>query len=206
MDGDPVGKLPQRMMVYSYRISDARKLPIISIAILIDDNPHWRVDHYREECFGTYLEIGYIVVKLLDYQQRRQELEAMNNHFAIVILAQLAVLETTHDANVRLKAKTALTRQLFDKGFVKEDIIELFRMIDWLVNLPEELMLEYNDVLKNIAEERQVQFITTPERVGFQKGLQQGEATLLTRLLERRFLIFPLITWRKFNKQISMRY
>jgi hypothetical protein len=195
VDGKPAGKLPQRMMIYRYRIYDSRRLPIISIAILIDDNPHWRVDHYREECFGTYQEVGYIIVKLLDYQSRRQELEAMNNRFAIVILAQLTALETKHDSNTRLRTKTALTRLLFDKGFTKKDILQLFELVDWLITLPEELMVKYYEVLKQIEEERQVQFITTPERVGFQKGLekglQKGEATLLTRLLERRFRHIP---------------
>src|SRR5262249_54932144 len=94
VDGNPKKRLPNRMMIYRFRIYDLHRLPIISIAILIDDDPDWRVDHYREECFGTYLEIRYHVVKLLDYQQRRQELEALNNRFAIVMLAQLAVLET----------------------------------------------------------------------------------------------------------------
>ncbi|HVV69086.1 MAG TPA: DUF4351 domain-containing protein [Gammaproteobacteria bacterium] len=32
-----------------------------------------------------------------------------------------------------------------------------------------------------------MQFVTTPERVGIMKGLQQGEATVLIRLLQRRF-------------------
>ncbi len=195
VDGNPANKLPKRMMIYRYRIYDARQLPIISIAILIDDDPNWRIDHYREECMGSYQEISYIIVKLLDYQQRRQELEAMNNRFAIVILAQLSVLETKYDANARLKAKTALTRLLYNKGFVKQDIIQLFTLVDWLITLPEELMVKYNQALKHIEEERQVQFITTPERVGFQQGLQQGlqqgEATLLTRLLERRFHHIP---------------
>ncbi len=109
IDGDPKDKLPERMLIYRYRIYDLRHLPIISIALLIDGDRNWRVNHYREECFGTYLEIRYIVVKLLDYQHRRQELEAMNNRFAIIMLAQLTVLETKHDLKIRLKAKTAYT-------------------------------------------------------------------------------------------------
>ncbi len=48
-------------------------------------------------------------------------------------------------------------------------------------------MLEYNEVVKQIEEEKHVQFVTTPERVGIMKGLQQGEATVLIRLLQRRF-------------------
>ncbi|HVV68159.1 MAG TPA: DUF4351 domain-containing protein [Gammaproteobacteria bacterium] len=180
-----------------------RRLPIISIAILIDDDPNWRINHYREECFGTYLEVGYIVVKLLDYQHRRQELAAINNRFAIIMLAQLTVLETKHNPIVRLKAKTALTRLLYERGYSRQDIIQLFTLIDWLVTLPEELVIKYNETLKEIEEEKQVDFITTPERVGIQKGIQQGfqqglktglqkgEAALLIRLLQHRFHHLP---------------
>ena len=130
IDGNPKGKIPRRMLTYRYRIQDLRELPLISIAILIDDDPNWRVDYYREECFGTYLEIKYIVVKLLDYRARRQELEAMNNRFAIIMLAQLTVLETKHDPNTRFHEKTVLTRLLYKKGYHKKDIIELFVLID----------------------------------------------------------------------------
>ncbi len=203
VDGDPRDKLPRRMMIYRYRIYDLRRLPIISIAILIDDDPNWRIDHYREECFGTYQEIRYMVVKLLDYRNRRQELEAMDNRFAIVMLAQLTVLETKCDSKTRLQAKTALTRQLYEKGYTRHDIIQLFTLIDWLITLPEDLVVQYNQTLKQIEEERKVQFITTPERVGrmegfkegletgIQKGLKEGEATILIRQLQRRFGQIP---------------
>ena len=207
VDGNPRKKLPERMMTYRYRIRDRHNKPIISIAILIDDNPYWQIDNYREECYGSSLEIKYLIVKLLDYQSRRQELEVMNNCFATVMLAQLAVLETRGNPKARLQAKTALTRKLYEKGFGKSDIIQLVTLIDWLIALPEELMIEYNLTIKEIEEKKHMNFVTTPQRVGriegFKKGLEQGleqgletglqkgEAALLTRQLQRRFHHLP---------------
>ncbi|HVV69082.1 MAG TPA: DUF4351 domain-containing protein [Gammaproteobacteria bacterium] len=106
----------------------------------------------------------------------------MNNRFAMVMLAQLAAMETKHDPKTRLIAKTHLTRLLYQKGYKKQDIIRLFALIDWLITLPEELMLEYNEVVKQIEEEKHVQFVTTPERVAMMKL-----AAALIRLLQRRF-------------------
>ncbi len=186
--------LPERMLVYRYRIRDRYHKPIVSVAILIDDKLNWRPHFYRETCYGSHLEIHFLVVKLLDYRHRREELAAMNNRFATVLLAQLAVLETMKDPQARLKAKTALTRALYEKGWEKKDIIQLYTLVDWLITLPEEFAIYYNNAIKYIEEEKKmknVNYVTTAERIGrregLQKGLQEGEARVLIRQLEFRF-------------------
>ncbi len=95
----------------------------------------------------------------------------------------------------RLRAKTALTRQLFERGWGKEQILTLFSLLDWLITLPEELVLQYDQEIKRIEEEKHVNYITSIEQLGiergFQKGHQQGlhegEANFLIRLLKHRF-------------------
>jgi len=37
---------PQRMFVYQYRIVDLYNRPVVSLAVLADDNPNWRPDRY----------------------------------------------------------------------------------------------------------------------------------------------------------------
>lgn len=170
----PTRKFPARMMVFHYRIRDLYHKPIISIAILIDNNPRWRIDRFREECFGTSFEINYLVVKLLDYKNRQSELEAMKNPFATLMLAQLAVLETRKNPRARLQAKTALTRQLFEKGFKKQDIYQLYRLLDWLLALPKELMLEYKQQVEFIEGEKHMNYITSTERLQFESGFEEG--------------------------------
>lgn len=205
VEGSAAYKLPKRMMIYRYRIYDVHHLPIISIAILIDEDPKFRVDQYREECFGTYQEIHYLVVKLLDYQRKRQELEETNNRFAVILLAQLTVLETKKDMNARLNAKLTLMRSLYKKNYKKQDIIQLYILVDWIITLPEELVVEYEQALKQFEEERRMGYITTFERLGIEKGYQQGltqgleqglnqgKADLLIRLLQHRFHSIPSI-------------
>ncbi|MDF3054225.1 MAG: cytosolic protein [Gammaproteobacteria bacterium] len=182
---------PERMLVYRYRIEDVYHLPVLSIAILLDNNLNWRPRHYKRECFGTSLEVHYHVVKLLDYEARKEELERMNNPFSMVILAQLTILESAKDPKSRLYAKTNMIRALYDKNWQKEDVLNLYHLIDWLIILPEELVLHYNEAIKLIEEERKVRYITSMERGGIQKGLQQGrqegQARTFIKLLEYRF-------------------
>src|SRR5262249_45752406 len=144
------------------------------IAILIDTNPEWKINTYRQKCFGSYQEIHYRVVKILDYKDRKEELAAINNRFAIVILAQLAVLETKDNFRARLYEKTALTRQLYHKGFKKEDIIQLFNLVDWLITLPKEFMVEYAQSIENFEEEEKMQYVNSFERLGYMRGIEQG--------------------------------
>lgn len=166
---------PERMLIYRYRIKDRYNMPILSIAILIDDNPRWRPEHYTEICYTTYLKIQYVVIKILDYRNRRQVLEQMDNPFAMILLAQLAVLETANNPRARLQAKSLLTRKLYEKGMSKKDIMRLFTFIDWLIHLPEEYVIEFNQEINKMEEEKKMRFITTPERVGMWRGIEIGK-------------------------------
>jgi hypothetical protein len=193
--------LPERMLVYRYRTRDRYNKPIISIAILIDNKPNWRPHSFWETYYDTYLEVHFLIVKVLDYRQRGEELVAMNNRFAIVLLAQLVMLETKNDPQARLKAKIALSLNLYEKGWGEKDITQLYSLVDWLITLPEELEVDYNNTIKHFEEEkmRNIGYVTTAERIGrreglqegLQQGLQLGEATILILLLEHRFQKIP---------------
>ena len=43
---------PTRMYIYRYRIYDRYRHPILSLAILGDDDPDWRPDRYETELLG----------------------------------------------------------------------------------------------------------------------------------------------------------
>ncbi len=181
---------------------DLYNKPIASLAILIDNDPKWRPKVFRESLWDSWIGMEFPILKIIDYEARRAELEVSTNRFAPVILAQLAVNQH-RDPNARLGIKTALTRDLYRKGWSRGDILSLYRFIDWLVMLPEELELTYTENVMKIEEELKVHYITTAERVGIRKGLQQGleqgreegleqgvhlgESAVLLRQLERKF-------------------
>jgi len=193
----------ERMLVYRYRLRDLYNTPIASVVILIDNDPEWRPTSYKEEFWGSSLEVRFSVIKLLDYKARIPELEMSSNRFAPVILAQLAVLDK-QDPQAKLATKIRLTRSLYLRGWTKDDILTLYRFIDWIMVLPSELEVEYQEAIEQFEEEEvNMGYITTAERLGIKKGIeqgieqgrqegvQQGESTFLLRLLERKFKIIP---------------
>ncbi len=80
---------PKRMFRYNHRIGDRYDRTVVSLAVLADDDPNWRPDHYEEELWGCSSKLSWPPVKLLDYADRVPELEASDNPFAKVVLAHL---------------------------------------------------------------------------------------------------------------------
>ena len=67
-----------------------------------------------------------------------------------------------------------MVKGLYEQGFSREDILELFRFIDWLMALPEEMERCFDEEITHYEEEKQMSYITSVERIGIQKGIQQG--------------------------------
>jgi hypothetical protein len=63
-------------------------------------------------------------------------------------------------------------RGLYERGFGAEDVRQLFRLIDWLLALPPALDNVFWEEVEAYKEERAMPFITTPERIGIQRGLR----------------------------------
>ena len=71
-----------RMFVYNSRISDRYARPVVSLALLVDDDPSFRPHEYYREVAGCELRFTFPVVKLLDYKTE-DELRGDSNPFAI---------------------------------------------------------------------------------------------------------------------------
>lgn len=176
----------ERMYVYRYRLRDLHRKPIASLAILVDTDEKWRPNCYKEELWGSSVEMRFPIIKILDYRNRIHELEEANNPFAQVILAQLAALEKQLP-EAKLISKINLIKRLYQRGWQKDDIITLLIFIDWVMALPPTLELEFRDAVRVIEEDLHVNYVTSFERIGIQKG----ESILLMRILERKFKNLP---------------
>jgi hypothetical protein len=189
----------ERMYAYSSRLYNRFGRHVVSVAVLGDENPSWRPARYVSGRWGCSLEFAYPVIKLLDYRKRPNELEASDNPFATVVLAHLAAQETRGDVDRRQGLKLALTRRLYERGYTREQIIKLYRFIDWLLALPEEREQQVWREIRSYEEERQMPYITSAERIGMEQGLQQGRAEghlegkreALRRVIRARFGTLP---------------
>jgi flagellar biosynthesis/type III secretory pathway protein FliH len=72
------------------------------------------------------------------------------------------------------QAKWIFTRRLYDLGYSREAIIDLFRFIDWLLQLPDALEDRFWAAVQQYEEQQRMSYITSVERIGMRKGLEQG--------------------------------
>ncbi|MEO5334050.1 MAG: DUF4351 domain-containing protein, partial [Magnetococcus sp. YQC-5] len=189
------------MFTYNYRSYDISKKPVVSLAILADDDVNWRPSEYGYELWGTQVGFRFTTVKLLDYSEA--ELEKTNNLFAIVTLAHMQAKKTKGQMASRYQVKIKLIRSLQQRGFSHQQAIDLLRFIDWVLHLPKELDEQLMAEIIESEETQNMPYISSFERIGEERGEKKGEAKMLTRLLQRRFGELPMWVNEKLAKADS---
>jgi hypothetical protein len=175
MDSD----FSSRMFVYNYRIRDCYDAKIVSLTILGDDRSNWRPEPFRDELWDCEVTFRFPMVKLLDYEPRWLELEASRNLFAIAVMAHLKTKETKKDPQSRKEWKFQLTRRLYEQGFERQDIMELFLFVDWMMELPEGLKREFKTELDQYEQEKQMRYVSSIEEIAIDEARNLKTATAL---------------------------
>jgi hypothetical protein len=173
-DKDP--KFARRMYIYNYRIFDKSYRPVTSLAILADEVDSWRPDAYASEQWGCEINFKFPMVKLLDYNDQIDSLLNQTNPFAIITAAHLKTKATKNNPQERYTWKWTITRTLYEKGFSTKDILNLYRLVDWLMMLPDELTKKFTQDLIAYEEEKKMPYITSAERIGIEKGRLEGRS------------------------------
>jgi hypothetical protein len=175
----------ERMYIYNYRIFDRYKKDVVSLAILADNAKDFRPNKYEVKYWKFRHTFEFPIVKLLDYKDKWEELDKSRNPFAIIVMAHFKENETKKNVDERLFWKITLVKKLYEKGFLKQDILLLYKFIDWLVNLPDDLNLSFHNEIVKYEEEKKMPYITTAEKIGLEKGIAQGlEKGMTQGLLE----------------------
>ncbi len=177
----------RRMYIYNYRIFDKRYLPVTSLAILGDDNPSWRPGEFSFEQWGCKVNFQFPMVKLLDYNNRIDDLLKESNPFAIITAAHLKTKTTKGNPQERYSWKWSIIMALYERGFSPENILQLYRLIDWFMILPEDLSKRFIENLTEYEEERKMPFITSAERHGIEKGELTNAREMVLDALDTKF-------------------
>jgi hypothetical protein len=179
VQGQAQADFSQRMFVYNIRAFDRYNRAVVSLAVLTDDQPAWRADHFEYGRWGGRTRLDFLPVKLLDYRGQEAVLEREPNPFAQVVLAHLHALATRQDPVGRLRYKTQLVKGLYDRGWPARHVRELFRLMDWMMDLPADEQQGFRKEIFQWEQERRMPYITSIERMGLEKGLEKGhlEAT-----------------------------
>jgi hypothetical protein len=169
------GAFARRMFVYNYRLFDRFDQPAVSLAVLADDRPGWRPSAFRFERWGCRGGLEFPVVKLLDWAGREEELLANPNPFATVTLAYLKTRETRGDFADRQVWKVRLVRHLYELGLTAEQVRQLFRFLDWVMELPADLDRQFWRTIKQLEEERKMPFVSSAARFEREEGFNEGK-------------------------------
>jgi hypothetical protein len=194
VQGAPEAAFAERMFVYNHKIRDAHGVPVASLAVLADTDPRFRPERYQDDLWGCAIDFRFPMVKLIDWDtpERWPELETSDNPFALVVMAQIRAKART-DAETRKAWKFRLIRLMYERGYERKTILELFRVIDWMIRLPDTLEASFLQEIYTYEETKKMPYVTSAERFGIEKGhrmgYQKGEADLLLWLIENKFSV-----------------
>ncbi len=174
----------ERMFVYNYRIRDRYNRQVVSMAVLSDERSGWRPNTFQSQLWGCAISFKFPVMKLIDYKQQWQVLENTDNPFATVVMAHLKAQETRDDQTSRKYWKFYLTRRLYERGYQRQDILNLFRFINWVMALPEEVETSFLQEIKQYQQERQMPYITNFEQMLINQGIKQEKQRGLLSAIE----------------------
>ena len=187
MQGQPEAEFPKRMYTYNYRIFDRYDKPVVSLAILSDDQPNWHPKQFRYALWGSEVSLKFGTAKLLDYEAHWDELVDNPSPFAVVVMAHLKMLATRRDPEVRYDWKFTLFKMLYERGHSRRDILELWRFIDWLVFLPADLEKKLEVAMINFEKVKTMRYVTNIERRGRHEAIHED----ILDVLAIRFGLVP---------------
>ena len=199
VQSQPDPDFSKRIYQYNYRAFDLYEQPVISLAVLGDEQDNWRPSFYGYALAGCEASLKFLTVKLIDYETQWQQLETSTNPFTLMIMAHLKTKATQGQPQQRQQWKWSLIRTLFERGYNQEDIRQLFRAVDWMMTLPEELQQGFETQVTRYQEERTMPLLSHMEIRAEKRGMEQGmeRGSLLNarewviELLEIRFDSVP---------------
>lgn len=169
----PERDFEKRLFSYYTRLTQKGE-PVVTAAILADTDPKWRPARYENEMLGCGVRFDFPVCKLLDLLERREELERSQSPAAVLVLANWASQKMGLHDRERFGWKMRLMRSLYEKGFGRDHIVELYRLIDWLLELPAGAEQEFRTKIIQYDQENIMPYVTSIERLAKAEGRQEG--------------------------------
>jgi hypothetical protein len=74
---------------------------------------------------------------------------------------------------------------LYERGYGRQDIINLFRFIDWILDLPPDLKQKFRDELATYERENQMPYVTSIEQMGVEKGQDIATQAIAIKMLDK---------------------
>ncbi len=82
-------------------------------------------------------------------------------------------MKTEGNPSDRCLWKLNLLRPLYQRGLATNEIRQMFKFIDWMMELPDKLAIEFNHELEKIKLENLMPYVTSIERMALKRGIEQ---------------------------------
>ncbi len=191
VQGEPRSNFMERMFIYFYRAFDKEKkekVPVMSVAVLTDDNKNYRPDEFRINLFGFELYMKIPIVKIIDYRLKEElieKLETSKNPMALVVKAQLKSHEVKHaDGNRKFEVTKELIRQCYKHRYHRDDVHVILNFFDWVIRVPEAFKDQIKEVIKKVEEEYKMEYTPIWERDAEKRGEKRGIKKTAKNLLK----------------------
>ncbi|MCL1468500.1 transposase [Argonema galeatum] len=181
----------ERMYVYNSRIFGLYRKRVASLAILADEEKSWRPQEYGYEIWGCRVLLRFPVVKLLDYINEWETLEKSPNPFAAIVMAHLKTQATRQKPQERREWKASIVKTLYQRGYNRAEVRELFRLIDWMMTLPKNLETEFRQEINSYEETNKMRYVTSIERLAREEGMIEKGREDIIDVLQIRFQDLP---------------
>ncbi|MGH9840765.1 MAG: DUF4351 domain-containing protein [Blastocatellia bacterium] len=186
IEGQPDDGFNRRVYVYNYRIVDRYDCEVVSLAVVTGSAGGVELGRYETARWGCKTAFEFLVIKITDWRGREDELRSSDSPFALVVLAQLKLIEVRRDVNKKYEAKLELILELLHGNQDSEQIRNLLRFLDWLFQLPEELEEKLGYDVRAKVEDKRMPYITSWERIAERRGEQRGKLALIFHMLKGR--------------------
>ena len=183
---------PERIFRFDARLFDEFGKHVVSLVVLGDSNPEWNPNEFGWSFWGYELKVRFPTIKLNRLHQ--EGLEQSQNRFAPLVLAHLKTMETKGEAESRREWKFRIVRSLYERGYEREDVRKLFRLVDWFMKLTPELETKFQRDLEEYEEQHHMPYVTAIERMAEARGKAEGKAE--GRLLSKIETLFLTLETR----------
>ncbi len=172
-----------RIFRYNSGLVWAFEQRVVTLVVLADLDENWRPSQYTFRIGDFESRLQFPTCKLIDKLAGPWQ----DDHSLPVQVAraQIEALRTAGDPEGRYRAKWQLVRNLYNLGYNADEVREIFRFIDWMMSLREDLSEKFEQELTDLEESLNMPYVTSVERIAEARGRTEGVASVLLAQLER---------------------
>jgi hypothetical protein len=178
-----------RMFRYNSGLVWTYEQRVVTLVVLADLDESWRPSEYVFRVADFESRLQFPVCKLIDKLEGAwREDQSLPVQIA---RAQIEALRTAGDPEGRYRAKWRLVRNLYDLGYNAAELREIFRLIDWMMNLRQDFGRKFEQDLTALEESLNMPYVTSVERIAEERGRVDGGASVLLVQLARLYGRLP---------------